>query len=132
MGLEMRKLELALIFNWVSQALKTLDHIVIHYIRDYLKEPFNAIGTHGVETSRYMQLASKQQPLAMAANLLKDLYSIHRNAHEHRTSFTPDGSLIYRPPDKSKCRRDAINYFHKACKGFLETYKTAYPQYVIA
>jgi hypothetical protein len=79
-----------------------------------------------------MQLAEKPDPLGTSGVLLKDVYSVFRNADEHRTKKKEDGTVFLKQPDKNRCRQEAIKYLKKALKGILDTYKVAYPHLVIA
>ena len=132
MSLEVRTIPPALINNWLNAALKTVDNIVIHYIQDYLKVPFISYPSLGEESSRYRQLAYEVNPLGQAGTRLENLYSLYRNAYEHRTKRdTASGRLVINRGDLVRRRREIINLLKPALVGLLETYKEKYAHCVI-
>ena len=120
---EFRKLGTITVYNWLQNALKFSDNIVLHYLQEVCKETPKKYDDAGVEKSRYIQLSAKQCSISIAGHCLKELYEL-RNKNEHRTKTHPDGRQELIRPKKGQARQTVGKIFPIALKKILETYKS--------
>jgi len=121
--IEFRKLGTVTVYNWLQNALKFSDNIVLHYLQDICKEIPKKYKDAGIEKSRYMQLSEEKSDISTAGHCLKELYEL-RNKNEHRTKIHSDGRQELIRPQKGQARKIVGKEFPLALKKILEAYKS--------
>jgi hypothetical protein len=124
---EFRKLSPLAIDGWLQNALKFVDHIVLHYIQDCCKVIPKTYPSIGIEKARYIQLSENEDKLISVVGAeLKDLYDL-RNKFEHRTIVHEDGKQELIAPKRGKALQVIQRLYPDALKGILATYNLRYP-----
>jgi len=76
---------------WLSDALKFIDYLILHYIQDIRNDTINPDdytgdkSNYGEERRRYDKMKSYEKPISNAGSWLEDLYGI-RNRVQHNTT----------------------------------------------
>ena len=123
------KLPIYSINGWLQNALKFIDHLVLHYIQVVLKETPIILG--GEEKSRYIQVKNKQGEISEAGEKLIYLYELRSKQLEHRTRVYPDGSQEIISPPRKLIRKEIAKAFPVVLRIFLKKYKEHYPSYTV-
>ena len=113
---EFRKLSAYQVSGWLQNALKFVDHLVLHYIQEICKEKPKKYDKAGLEKSRYIQLSEKAGSPGIAGAYLKDLYE-QRNRLEHRTIVHDDGRQELIPPQRNKVRKLVVKLYPEVLRG---------------
>jgi len=125
-SVEFRKVTPSIIFSWLQNALKFIDHLVLHYIQECCKEtPKVFPNQRGIESSRYLHLANKNGNISQAGYKLGELYEM-RSQNEHRTKEINGKQVLIRPKT-NRVRYRVVELFPEILKIFLKTYKTELP-----
>jgi hypothetical protein len=124
--IDFSKLPIYSISGWLQNALKFIDHLVLHYIQEVLKETPIILG--GEEKSRYIQIKRKKGEISDAGDKLIYLYELRSKQLEHRTRVFPDGRQEIISPPRKLIRKEIAKSFPDVLKIFLRTYKTTFPQ----
>jgi len=127
--IDFSKLPIYSISGWLQNALKFIDHLVLHYIQEVLKETPIILG--GEEKSRYIQIKRKKGEISDAGDKLIYLYELRSKQLEHRTRVFPDGRQEIISPPRKLIRKEIAKSFPDVMKIFLRTYKGVYPQFNI-
>jgi hypothetical protein len=123
--IDFSKLPIYSISGWLQNALKFIDHLVLHYIQEVLKETPIILG--GEEKSRYIQIKRKKGEISDAGDKLIYLYELRSKQLEHRTRVFPDGRQEIISPPRKLIRKEIAKSFPDVLKIFLRTYKIIYP-----
>lgn len=110
--------------GWLVNALKFIDHIVLHYLQDYMKLKLLTYKGLGVERSRYKQLSELKvdAEIAEAGLILLHLYKL-RNELTHRTIIRADKTQELIRPKYGKVRKEVRKNFPKVMHNILIAYK---------
>jgi len=119
---EFKKLSTWSVSGWLQNALKFIDHMVLHYIQKELNELPKKYSQKGEESSRYQQLSEKPTEIAKAGNKLLELYKL-RNGLEHRTRTLPDGQQMILKPKRAEIRKTVSKLYPEVLHVFISVYK---------
>jgi hypothetical protein len=108
--------------EWLQNALKFVDNIVLHYIRDICKESPQQYDSMGIEESLYKQLSEKSGDIADAGKALMTLYNI-LNQCDYRIKICPDETRELISLSKNPKRQTIMKLYPAALKMMLKMYK---------
>lgn len=116
------RLEDKMTHSWITGVLKTIDHVVIHYISTFLGE-FKKYHDKGEETARYWQMQEEDEPVKSAGANLGFAYQ-YRSDFEHPSLYKDHkGQTRLKKPNRSKVKRNCKNFFKIAFLNLVNAYR---------
>ncbi|MCS3798507.1 hypothetical protein [Niastella sp. OAS944] len=116
------RLEDKMTHSWITGVLKTIDHVVIHYISAFLGG-FKKYHDKGEETGRYWQMQEQEEPIKSAGANLGFAYQ-YRSDFEHPSLYKDrKGQIRLRKPNRNKIKRTCKTFFKIAFHSLLNAYK---------